>query len=87
MRFLHHDNLSSNHRASLGNPTFPGPQILFLTSAHRDFAKLEVQLRCICSGFNSAWFLYHWEFPWSDLLFHKTKPVLFSEPPRVFSAS
>lgn len=29
MWFLHHVNLSSNHGASLGDPTFPGPQILF----------------------------------------------------------
>lgn len=81
MWFLHHDNLSSNHGASLGDPTFPGPQILFLTSAHRDVAKLEVQLWCICRGFSSAWFLYYWDFPWSRFFSIKQNQFLFSEPP------
>lgn len=56
MWFLHHVNLSSNHGASLGDPTFPDPQILFFMSAHRDFAKLEEQLWCIYSDYNSVWF-------------------------------
>lgn len=79
MWFLHHDNMPSNPWASPADPAFPGPQILILKSAQKEFAKLEVQLHCICSGFKSPCFLYYWDIPWSRFLFHKTyrstKPI------------
>lgn len=91
MWFLHHDNMPSNHWASPADPSFPAPQILFLKSAHKEFAKLEVQLHCICSGFKSTRFLYYWDFPWSRFLFHKTyrstKPIFVLQASTSISAS
>ena len=77
MWFLHHDNMPSNHWASPADPSFPVPQILFVKSARKEFAKLEAQLHCICSGFKSTWVLYYGDLPWSHFLFHKTYKTNF----------
>lgn len=69
-------------------PLSPSPKYCFLKSAHKEFAKLEAQLRCICSGFKTTYFLCYWDFPWSRFYSMKRTTVqnwfLFSRPPRLF---